>query len=306
MDEYQDEKLPPLTTVRNFRDVAGLVMGIKPGLLYRSAHIDDASREDLDILRERHKIRSVIDLRGMHPWPMISTVGLPAKHEFDYTQQYPDQIASTSILGLNLHYIGLAGPQFGRYIASQVGFWDKAKAFAEIAISPASGIKNWKKFINAKMSKGRMTVHEIIIDHSYPQIKAVFKVLADPSSYPVLILNQYGTDLVSLIVSLILFLLHADTESIHRDYMQTYEDLANPQSTFAPKLKAKCTKLRKKWFCWLLDPRFSNIGRGSFRGTTQRVQSVYAEWLLDPSEVATEAIYASMRRTDGHVSLVSA
>ncbi|KAI4718146.1 hypothetical protein E4T48_05641 [Aureobasidium sp. EXF-10727] len=226
MNDYEDEKVPPLTTVLNFRDVARFVKSIKPGLLYRSAHIDDASREDLDILREQYGIRSVIDLRGMQPWPMISTVGLPGKNDFDYAQQYPDQIASTSILGLHLHYIGLAGPQFGRHVTSQIGFWSKAKAFAEIAYSPASGTEKWKKHINSKLSKNRMTVPEIIIDHSHPQIKAIFKVLTNPSSYPILILNKYGSELVSLIVCLVMFLSDADPESIHRDYMKTYEELA--------------------------------------------------------------------------------
>ncbi|KAI4726296.1 hypothetical protein E4T49_05919 [Aureobasidium sp. EXF-10728] len=227
MNEHQDEKVSPLTTILNFRDVSKFVKSLKPGLLYRSAHIDDASREDLDTLREQYGIRSVIDLRGMQPWPMISTVGLPGKTDFDYAQQYPDHIASTSILGLQLHYIGLAGPQFGQHVASQIGFWSKAKAFAEIAYSPASGTEKWKKHINAKLSKNRMTVPEIIIDHSYPQIKAIFKVLIDPSSYPVLILNKYGSELVSLIVCLVMFLLNADKESMHRDYMQTYKELAN-------------------------------------------------------------------------------
>ncbi|CAD0100795.1 unnamed protein product, partial [Aureobasidium mustum] len=189
------EKAPPLTTVANFRDVASLVKNIEPGLLYRN----DASREDLNTLRDRHKIRSVIDLRGMNPWPMISTLQLPGKHDTDYTYQYPDLIACTSILGLRLHYIGLGGPQYGRYVASQIGFWNKAKAFTEIAFMPASGIKNWKTFVNTKMGKERMAIPEAIIDHSLPQIKAIFKVLTDPSSYPVLILNNWGTDFVSLI-----------------------------------------------------------------------------------------------------------
>lgn len=158
---------------------------------------------------------------------MISTSQLPGKHDTDYTYQYPDLIACTNILGLRLHYIGLSGPQYGRYVASQIGFWDKAKAFTEIAFMPKSGIKTWMKLVDAKMCKERMAVPEAIIDHSFPQIKAVFKVLTDPSSYPVLILNKYGTDFVSMIVSLVLFVLHTKTESIHRDYMQTYEDLAD-------------------------------------------------------------------------------
>jgi protein-tyrosine phosphatase len=72
-----------------------------------------------------------------------------------------------------------------------------------------------------------MTIPETIVDHSFPQIRAIFQVLTDPSSYPVLILNQYGSDYVSMIIDLVLLLLHTDTLSMHRDYMQTYEDLAS-------------------------------------------------------------------------------
>ncbi|KAG9800880.1 hypothetical protein KCU95_g215, partial [Aureobasidium melanogenum] len=227
MSEYQEEKAPPLKTVVNFRDVASLAGNIKPGLLYRSANLDDATQEDLDNLRERYRIRSIIDLRGMNPWPMISTWQLPGKHDSDYTYQYPDMIASTSILGLRLHYIGLAGPQYGTYVASQIGFWDRARTYAEIAFTPASGVQSWRKLVDAKMYQERMAIPEAIIDHSFPQIKAVFKILVDPSSYPVLVLNKFGTELVSLIVSLVLLALHTDTASIHRDYMQTYEELAD-------------------------------------------------------------------------------
>jgi protein-tyrosine phosphatase len=77
------------------------------------------------------------------------------------------------------------------------------------------------------MFQDRMTIPEAIIDHSLPQIKAIFQVLATPSSYPVLILNRYGTDFVSMILDLILMLLQTDTHSMHQDYMQSYEDLAS-------------------------------------------------------------------------------
>ncbi|KAH0137126.1 hypothetical protein KCU67_g15852, partial [Aureobasidium melanogenum] len=227
MSKYQEEKAPPLTTVANFRDVASLVQNIKPGLLYRSANLDDASREDLDILREQYRMRSVIDLRGMDLWPMIPSWQMPGKHDTDYVYQYPDLIASTSVLGLRLHYIGLGGPQYGLYVRSQLGLWDKAKVYAEVAFKPESGLMNYKKLINTKMCKERMAIPEAIIDHSFPQIKAIFKILVAPSSYPVLVLNKYGTDFVSLIVSLVLFALHTDAASIHRDYMQTYEELAD-------------------------------------------------------------------------------
>ncbi|KAH0367806.1 hypothetical protein KCU65_g4434, partial [Aureobasidium melanogenum] len=227
MSEYQEEKAPPLPTVANFRDVASLVGNIKPGLLYRSANLDDATQEDLCRLRERYRIRSIIDLRGMNPWPMISTWQLPGKHDSDYTYQYPDCIACTNILGLRLHHISLAGPQYGKYVASQIGFWNKTKALAEIAFNPPGGVKTYTKMVDTKMYQERMAIPEATIDHSFPQIKAVFKILVDPSSYPVLVLNRYGTDLVSLVISLVLFVLDTDIASIHRDYMQTYEELAD-------------------------------------------------------------------------------
>ena len=161
------------------------------------------------------------------PWPLISTLQLPGKHDSDYVQQYPDHITSTSILGLRLHYIGLAGPQYGRFVFSQLGYWERTKAIIHTAVSPASGLQQWRKTVSSQMFQDRMAIPEAIIDHSFPQIKAIFSVLADSSSYPILIMNRYGSDFVSLIIDLVLLLLHADAQSIHRDYMQTYEDLAS-------------------------------------------------------------------------------
>lgn len=135
-------------------------------------------------------------------------------------------IAHTSILGLNNHYISLCGPQFSKFVFSQIGLWERTKGIAHIAISPTAGIKSWQKIISAKMSKDRMFTWKAIIDHSYPQIRAVFKILGNPSSYPVLILNKWGSEMVALIVTMTMLLLHIDRHSIYLDYMQTYQALA--------------------------------------------------------------------------------
>ncbi|KAI5204536.1 hypothetical protein E4T39_03598 [Aureobasidium subglaciale] len=148
-------------------------------------------------------------------------------HRGNHAMQYPDKIASTSVLGLRLHYIDLCGPQFGQHLLNQVGFWEQTKATAHIAFSPASGIARWKRLQGAKMSKDRLTIPMTVIDHSFPQIKAVFKIIADPSSYPIIILNKYGSEMVSLVVSLVCFLLHSDMQSIHHDYMQTYQEVTS-------------------------------------------------------------------------------
>ncbi|KAK5999545.1 hypothetical protein QM012_005398 [Aureobasidium pullulans] len=222
------EKISPLATVRNFRDVASLVKDVNKGLLFRSAQLDNASREELDLLREQYKIRSVIDLRGMKPWPLVSTIQSKSNHDADYVPQYPDMVASTSILGLQLHYITLAGPQYREQVAKRFGVWDQAKDTTKVTPSPANDLKQeWLKSTTTKMTEDRMPVYETVIDHSIPQMKAIFKILADPSSYPVLILNIYGLDFVSMIVILILLVLRVDKDSIHRDYMQDYVELAD-------------------------------------------------------------------------------
>jgi protein-tyrosine phosphatase len=160
------------------------------------------------------------------PWPFISTMQMPGKQDLNHVPQYPDKIASVSVLGLRLHYISLAGPQYSRFLYNQVSFWNRAIGLMYVAASPASGLQRWGKLAGAQMFKDRMTVPETIIDQSFPQIKAIFTVLADPSSYPVLVLNKYGNDFVSLVVDLVLLLLDTDTQSMYQDYMQIYEDLA--------------------------------------------------------------------------------
>ncbi|KAI5245614.1 MFS general substrate transporter [Aureobasidium subglaciale] len=226
MANYKEEKAPLPTTVTNFRDVASHVQNMKSGMLFRSGQIDDASREDLDILREHYHIRSVIDLRGMRPWPLVSTAEVPGNSITDHAMQYPDKIASTSVLGLRLHYIDLCGPQFGQYMMNQMGFWERTKGIAHVAFSPTNGIARWKKLQGAKLSQDRLTIPITVIDRSLSQIKAVFKVLADPSSYPILIVNKYGSEMVSLIVTLVCFLLHSDMQDMHHDYMRTYQETA--------------------------------------------------------------------------------
>lgn len=56
-----------LATIRNARDLGGTMTSdgrrIRPGCLIRSAHLGGASKEDLHSLREKHRLRTVIDLR---------------------------------------------------------------------------------------------------------------------------------------------------------------------------------------------------------------------------------------------------
>ncbi|CAD0055043.1 unnamed protein product, partial [Aureobasidium pullulans] len=202
--DRQGEKASALATIKNFRDISSLIKTVKPGLLFRSAHI----------------------------------VLLPGKQDTDFALQYPEKIAHTSILGLNNHFIDLCGPQFGRFVLSQTGLWERTKGLAHIAISPATGIKSWQKVTSAKMSKDRMFTPKAIIDHSFPQVKAVFKILANPSSYPILILNKWGSEMVSLIVSMTMLLLHADRQSIYLDYAQTYQALSGVKQQRLEELRA--------------------------------------------------------------------
>lgn len=135
-------------------------------------------------------------------------------------------IAQTSILGLSQHYISLAGPQYNEHQFQKLSWFEKTKSVVRMMISQEDGVERYKKLITSKAVQDRMSFAREVIDLSHPQVKALFKVLANPSSYPLLIMDTWGLGLCSLAICLILLLLEVDKQSILCDYMRTYQELS--------------------------------------------------------------------------------
>lgn len=65
------------------------------------------------------------------------------------------------------------------------------------------------------------------ITHCTSEVLAVFRVLANPHSYPVIVHCTQGKDRTGLVTLLVLLLLGVDTEAIKADYLLSQSELAS-------------------------------------------------------------------------------
>lgn len=130
-------------------------------------------------------------------------------------------VSHLHILGLSLHQIQIYGPQWIDHQMSRLSFADNMYITRQSMFSqkPNSYGAAIMYRINSKMKRMDLVIDAL--DHSGFQVKAVFQVLATPSSYPVIICDKYGSGTLSLIICLVLLLLGLDISSISCDYMRS-------------------------------------------------------------------------------------
>lgn len=136
--------------------------------------------------------------------------------------QYLNGITHRNMLGLTQHNIQLIGPQWFQHQYSKFSWINKAKAKVSV--------KGYNKSLSTLMisdyNANRMSFIVDAIDYCHPQIKAVFKTLAQPHAYPIQILDKYGKVQTGLIICLVLLLLGIDEESIVQDHLKSDQGLA--------------------------------------------------------------------------------
>ena len=124
----------------NFRDVGAHVNSIvgrpvlKPGLLFRSARPDEASKSDRAQLVSGYKIKTIIDLRSKtehinaakkraEVGPAVQSAAIPmSNNTFDDTVRDPVEIP-----GIRYAYINLNGKGFERHLIWQLKYTSLAK-----------------------------------------------------------------------------------------------------------------------------------------------------------------------------------
>ena len=78
---------------------------------------------------------------------------------------------------------------------------------------------------NVMAKRGLTGLAEDSLEHCTAEVRACFDVLADKSSYPVLVHCTQGKDRTGLIVLLVLLLLNAPNEAIEKDYRLSESEL---------------------------------------------------------------------------------
>lgn len=196
--------------ILNFRDVASSVgQLLTPGLLYRSARLDGATPHDQDRLRRRYGIRTVIDLRSQ-------TEHIEAQKKYSTATSPAAEVASARI--------NLNGRGFERHLVWQLSYGQLIKLATYMALGwRVAGISILGRQV--LQPRGLIGLATDTLQHSGPEIKQVFEVLAQHRSYPVLIHCTQGKDRTGLIVVLVLLLCGVSSDRIAQDYMLSEREL---------------------------------------------------------------------------------
>lgn len=210
----------PFDRILNFRDVgkflnhdAGQQL-YTSGLLFRSAAPGSASPEDRTRLVNEYRIQTIIDLRT------------PTEHAEAKRKHGDDR---PTITGIQYREINMNGSAYSNALIKQLSWTQRAKLYSlYIAGWRLSAISVLGENVIAK--RGLAGLAEDSLVHSTAEVKAIFDILADADSYPVLIHCTQGKDRTGLVVLLVLLLLDAPMSSIERDYTLSQSELLPQRS----------------------------------------------------------------------------
>ncbi|RMZ92681.1 hypothetical protein DV736_g111, partial [Chaetothyriales sp. CBS 134916] len=214
--------------VLNFRDVGEFVgrfkdgSGIKPGLLYRSARLDDATHSDRNKLTHQLNITTVIDLRSTTEHIIAAkkhadAVALARAAASAAPTANGTDAPPLKIPGLRYAEINLNGKAFERALVWQL----KYSSLARLVFLMATGYRSECIAVLGReimVPRGLGGLGIDTLDYSGPEIKEIFDILADQASYPVLVHCTQGKDRTGISILLVLLLSGAPMEGIAKDY----------------------------------------------------------------------------------------
>lgn len=217
----------------NFRDVGSFInqlekkQHLSPGQLYRSARPDSASSSDRQKLLREVGIKTIIDLRSKteHIEAAQKHAKRIAASSAVTTLTSDDKIADPiKIPGIKYADINLNGKGFERHLVWQLSYGHLASLVGYMLFGyRLQGISIIGR--NVLQKRGLVGLGQDTLQHSGPEIKQVFDVLADPKTYPVLIHCTQGKDRTGLIVILVLLLCDVTTAAITDDYVKSESEL---------------------------------------------------------------------------------
>ncbi|KAJ3300581.1 hypothetical protein HK104_009916 [Borealophlyctis nickersoniae] len=223
-----DGTLFDLDGVPNFRDAGENKVTkdgrrLKPRVVFRSATTDEASEDDVRYITEELGIRTIIDLRsrgeGIHR----------AQHALEGSPTLADRYklsemarpAGENRVTFKIDFM----LTLRRYIWSSLDFVTKV-LFIILTIffqhNTARRLVVSRSFLSRS---GLYGMNRAILTNCGKDIQRIFTILADKSSYPVLIHCTAGKDRTGLTVALLQMLAGVESDQIIRDYARSKEGL---------------------------------------------------------------------------------
>ncbi|KAL3489159.1 protein-tyrosine phosphatase-like protein [Aspergillus germanicus] len=213
---------------------------LKEGVLFRSARLDEASKEDILRLTDGLNIRTIIDLRSTTEHHMAITKY--KKSHSDTTSGGEQQQAEEEYIHLpslsdtktSRHLISLTGRAFEKQLLWRLDWWNFAKVLTWLA---AGYRQDAVKLIGEHVMKpaGLTGLAMTTLEASTAELKQVFDLLGAPNSDSdsgtdpgagVLVHCTQGKDRTGLVILLSLLLTGAvDGETIAREYVLSEKEL---------------------------------------------------------------------------------
>jgi len=214
----------------------------KPGTLFRSGRLDDASTADLKILTEKYNINCVIDLRSetegrmgealVNTFPAAAIAEHLSKHPKgddliieeeakDPMVQKKKEIHSNRVT----YNINFAGRRF-RYYA----VWKplKFRQKAEVIYMMGTGKKAEAiEFIGKHVIQpgSLFGLNKNFVEYCGAEITSALKIMCNPKHFPLLVHCTQGKDRTGLVVALALSICGASDEAIILDYSRSQKGL---------------------------------------------------------------------------------
>jgi protein-tyrosine phosphatase len=220
-------------SILNFRDVGEYINkctgtnSLKTGILYRSARLDNATTADRSKLLDQYHIWTVVDLRSKTELinaakahsdavALAQSATVPASEDF--------VAEPLKIPGLDYREINLNGKGFERSLIWQLKYSSLARLIFNMALGyRTEGIAILGREV--MLPRGLVGLGLDTVEHSGPEIKQVFDVLADESAYPILIHCTQGKDRTGISIILALLLCDVNLDAIVSDYTLSEPEL---------------------------------------------------------------------------------
>ena len=230
-----------LDKILNFRDVGKYINNaankqiLREGVFFRSARPDSATSNDRRRLMNDFHIKTIIDLRT--PTEHLEQSQKHVANTTEAAATAPsDPFNPLRIPEINYKDINFNGSGYSNALIWQLSYWNIAKLFSLYTFGyRKEAIGVLAQNVMAERGLDRLAKDSLL--YCKAEVKQVFDVLCEPSSYPVLIHCTQGKDRTGLNVLLALLLCGVSKEAIASDYQLS-------ESELKPEIEEKVAELR--------------------------------------------------------------
>jgi len=279
-----------LQTIHNFRDLGESIpphndRRLFCNLFFRSATLDFASQEELDVLVKDCQVKTILDLRSeleaklaelgrpFTTFPITASLKLdpadilnpdPRPEKVKVVKKAKSNPDGTSLPSRKTIMVNFAGTKFRKgAVWWPAPWWCKFKIVGlvitgnKLSAARVAGVEVLNK-------KGLEGLYRDFIDFCDQEINEGLHILANPSNYPVLVHCTHGKDRTGIIVALALAAVGVDEDHIIADYAKSTEGLRQVHPKMVEELSVNG-----------LDPCFADTPAQCMRNTFEYIKTKF-------------------------------